>query len=93
MGNKDEGVRLTKKQRIMKSMALPLGGVRLHVTDNIRAELEGCTGILAYDENEVRLSVGKLIVSLVGVDLQITRYDSEMTVIEGLVSTIRYERG
>jgi hypothetical protein len=63
------------------------------MTDDIRAEIEGCTGIVIYDENEVRLSAGRLAIGFVGSNLQITQYDSTLTVIEGFISAVNYERG
>ncbi len=93
MGSNEKNNKITKKQRLLRSMEIPISGIRLEISDDISAELEGCTGILAYDENEVRLSAGKLIICLVGSNLQITQYDKQMTVIEGIINMVRYERG
>ena len=93
MSKKEKNNKITKKQKILKSMEIPISGIRLEIRDDVRAELEGCTGILAYDENEVKLSVGKLIIGFAGSNLQITQYDRQMTVIEGIINMVRYERG
>lgn len=93
MGKKQKTQKLSAKQKIFRAMAIPLNGVRLCVSDNIKAEIEGCTGIIIYDENEVKLSAGRLILRFVGSSLQITQYDNKLTVIEGFISSVSYERG
>ena len=93
MGKREKTKKLTKKQKILKAMEIPISGVRLLVSDDNRAEIEGCTGIVIYDENEVKLSAGKLAIGFVGSNLQITQYDSRLTVIEGFINSVNYERG
>ncbi|MBR5774493.1 MAG: YabP/YqfC family sporulation protein [Clostridia bacterium] len=93
MSKSEKPRRLTKKQRFLRAVEIPISAVRLCVSDDIRAQIEGRTTILAYEENEVRLLAGRLKISFVGTDLQITQYDSERTVIEGLIQSVSYERG
>ena len=93
VARKEKPQRLTKKQRFLRTMEIPLSAVRLCVSDNIRAEVEGCTGIAAYEENEVELLAGKLRIGFVGSDLQIIQYDGRLTVIEGFINCVKYERG
>jgi len=85
--------KMTKKQKLLKAMEIPISGVKLFVSDDIKAEIEGCTGIMTYEENEVRLSAGKLLIGFIGSNLQITQYDSRLTVIEGFINSVSYERG
>lgn len=93
MDKKEKPKKLTKKQKILKAMEIPVSGVKLCISDDIKAEIEGCTGIVIYDENEVKLSAGKLTVGFIGSNMQITQYDSKLTVIEGFISSVSYERG
>ena len=93
MGKKEKAKKLTKKQKLLKAMEIPISGVKLFVSDDIKAEIEGCTGIMTYEENEVRLSAGKLLIGFIGSNLQITQYDSRLTVIEGFINSVSYERG
>lgn len=93
MGKREKAKKLTKKQKFLKAVQLPVSGIKLRVTDDIRAEVEGCTGIVIYDENEVKLSAGKLAIGFIGSSLQITQYDSTLTVIEGFINAVNYERG
>ena len=91
---KTENVKkLTKKQRFLKAVEIPISGVKLYISDDVRAEIEGCRSILTYDENEIKLSAGKLKIGFVGSDLQITQYDDRLTVIEGFINSVNYERG
>ena len=93
MEKKEKPRKLTKKQMLLKAVQLPVGGVKLRVIDDIRAEIEGCTGIIVYDENEVKLSAGRLAIGFVGSNLQIAQYDSNLTIIEGFINCVNYERG
>lgn len=93
MRKREKTKKLTKKQKILKAAQLPLSGVKLRISDDIRVELEGCTGILVYDENEVKLSAGKLSIGFAGSNLQITQYDGNLTIIEGFINAVSYERG
>lgn len=93
MARAENGRRLTKKQRFLKAMEIPISGVKLCVSDDVRAELEGCKTILTYDENEIKLSAGKLKIGFIGSNLQITQYDDRLTVIEGIINSVSYERG
>ncbi len=93
MDKKEKPRKLTKKQKILKAMEIPVSGVKLCISDDIKAEIEGCTGIVIYDENEVKLTAGKLTVGFIGSNMQITQYDSKLTVIEGFINSVSYERG
>lgn len=93
MNKKEKPKKLTKKQKILKAMEIPVSSVKLCISDDIKAEIEGCTGIVIYDENEVKLSAGKLTVGFIGSNMQITQYDSKLTVIEGFINSVSYERG
>ncbi|MBR5272652.1 MAG: YabP/YqfC family sporulation protein [Clostridia bacterium] len=93
MRSKDKPMKLTKKQKLLKAMEFSIGGVKLYMIDNIRAEVEGCKSIVAYDEWGVKLLTDKFVVGFEGSGLQITRYDSAMTIIEGFINTVQYERG
>lgn len=93
MDKKEKPKKLTKKQKILRAMEIPVSGVKLCISDDIKAEIEGCTGIVIYDENEVKLTAGRLTVGFIGSNMQITQYDSKLTVIEGFINSISYERG
>lgn len=93
MKGKDKSMKLTGKQKLFRAMEFSFGGVKLSMTDNIKAQVEGCRGIASYDETQVRLLTDKFILGFTGNSLQITRYDNIMTIIEGFIDSVQYERG
>ena len=96
MGKEKEKKVLTRKQRLLRAMDMPYGSmgksIRLYICDNVRAEFEGADTILEYDENVVKLGVGKLIITLIGDRFQIHEYSGDITVVEGLISEVKYEK-
>ena len=92
MKSKDKSKKLTTRQKLFKAMEFSFGGVRLSMTDNIKAQVEGCKGIVTYDEECVRLLTDKFILGFTGNSLQITRYDNIMTIVEGFIDSVHYER-
>ena len=93
MGKNENIKKLTKKQKLLKTMEIPISSVSVSLSDDIKAQVEGCDSIILYDDSEVKLSAGKFIINFVGSNLQITRYDSVLTVIEGFINMVQYERG
>ena len=95
----NKGKRVSKErlsQRILKETEIPLltlgSGVRVTVSDNLRADIEGAEGIVDYDNNTVKLKSKKLVITITGNDLCINQYSDAMTSVEGFIHFVGYER-
>lgn len=88
--------RVSFAQKILKEAQLPLltldTSVRVTLSDNLRADVEGADGIIDYDQNTVKLKSKRLIITITGNDLCINQYSETITSIEGFIHFIGYER-
>ena len=95
MGKSKNTAGLTPKQRLLRAVELPLTSVgksvKITLSDNIRADIEGAQGIIEYDDSIVKLRAGKLTVILLGRDLRITEYSEALTAVEGIINNLSYE--
>lgn len=62
----------------------------LTVTANRRAVLEGCDGMVDYDEEAMVLRAGRLQIRVNGRGLKIKRLTGTLAVIEGMIESIEY---
>lgn len=80
---------------IEKAIGLPAdmisGCSHFEINGNKEAVIEGCRSILQYDENVVRINMGKMITSFEGRDLQIKCLKPDSLVIEGFITEIRFD--
>lgn len=66
------------------------GGAVISVTGNRSAVVDGCDGIVDYDQEKVILRAGRLTVQLNGRDLRLQRLTENSAVIEGIISSLEY---
>lgn len=66
------------------------GGSVIELTGNRMAVVDGCDGIVDYDEERVILRTGRLTVRFLGRGLRLKRLTENSAVIEGLISTVEY---
>ena len=96
MSGEKERKALSPKQRFLRAMELPYNSmgkcIKLFVFDNVRAQLEGVDSIIEYDENIVKLGSGKTVITFVGDKFKISEYSPEITVVEGAINEVRYDR-
>ena len=52
--------------------------------------MEGCKGILEYDEDIIRLNLGKFILRLTGRDLSLCTLTEDTAVVEGYLLSIEF---
>ena len=67
-----------------------LPACRVELIENRQAVVEGCKGVLEYNENVVQLSCGKLIIRFVGTGLQIKNLTASTALVEGVISSMDY---
>lgn len=74
--------------RITRMLDLPggtFGGCQIELSGNREAIVDGCTGILEYDENSIRLAAGKLQVRFSGRGLQVRALTHSSAIVEGYI--------
>lgn len=70
--------------------AKPIGGAVISITGNRLAVVDGCDGVMDYDEERVILRTGRLTVRMTGRALRLTSLTENSAVIEGLISGVEY---
>lgn len=83
------------KRIVSESLQVPFESLmntftQIELLGNREAVVEGCKGILEYDENIIRLSINKLEVKFYGNDLSIRNLNSENIVINGNIHNIEF---
>lgn len=68
----------------------PRGGAVISITGNRSAVIDGCDGILDYDEERVLLRAGRLTVRVSGQRLRLMRLTDTSAVIEGRIDRLEY---
>lgn len=72
--------------------ALPFG-FGLSLSGQNALTVRGCTGILTYGEQCIRLSLGKVALSVLGEHLLCTVFEAGSVTVEGHIRTISFEEG
>lgn len=82
------GSKLSRALEFPESIAP--GMPQIELVGNREAIIEGCTGVLEYDDGVVKLGAGRLTVRFTGRDLQIKCMNGEQTVVVGYILTIEF---
>jgi sporulation protein YqfC len=87
-------IKKTNVEKLEAALELPsgifAGLAHLELSGNREAIIEGCKGVLEYDENLVRINTGKMIIRFLGRGLTIRNLTEDSAVIEGYITTIEY---
>lgn len=67
-----------------------LGIPQIELAGNREAVIDGCQGILEYDENIIKLTTGKMSIKFTGRGLQIKILTHDSAVIEGFIGNIEF---
>ncbi len=82
-------------ERAERTLGLPTGvltsGVRLEITDNRRAVIEGCKRIVRYEEDEICVATATGCVRFRGRGLCMAARTGEQAVVTGKLLSIEYE--
>ena len=68
----------------------PTGGAVISITGNRHVVIDGCDGVVDYDEEKVILRTGRLTVRIGGRNLRLTSLTANSAVVQGLISGIEY---
>ncbi len=71
-------------------MELGKGGPLITLTGNRSAVVDGCDGIIDYDDEKILLKAGRLTVRFCGRGLALRRLTENSAVIEGFLSQVEY---
>lgn len=67
------------------------GMAHFEFSGNREAVIEGCRGILEYDENIVRLQAGKLTVRILGRGLALRNLRRDSAIVSGFITSVEFE--
>lgn len=68
----------------------PTGGAVISITGNRSAVVDGCDGVVDYDEEKVILRTGRLTVRINGRKLRLTKLTQSSAMVEGVISSLEY---
>ena len=68
------------------------GGSVITLTGNRLAVMDGCDGIMDYDDEKVIFRTGKLTVCISGHGLRLKRLTAHSAIIEGYICGLEYSR-
>ena len=69
---------------------LVAGMVHFEFSGNREVSIEGCRGILEYDENIVCIDTGKMTVRFMGRGLELRNFTDHSAVIDGFISSVEF---
>ena len=64
----------------------------MNLTDNTRLEIENCRRIIEYNDVYIRLATSTLTMQVWGEKLKISDYNTDGIVIEGVFSSVEFEK-
>lgn len=83
--------RKTNKEKRRFIPAEPFSGVpRLEMIGNREIIVDGCKGIVEYDENLIKLNAGTLVIGFKGTQMIIQTFDNDVAVIGGEIAEITF---
>lgn len=66
------------------------GLAKIELTGNREISVDGCRGILEYDEGVVRLNLGNMIIKITGAGLTIPSMAAEQTTVTGSIASVEF---
>lgn len=83
-----------KLQSVVSKMQVPVSAMtncaHFEMNSNREVAIEGCRGILQYDENMIRLNTGKMVTSFCGRNLAIRCLTPDSLIVEGFITSIEF---
>ena len=85
--------RITIKKAV-KALELPVSVVnnqaRIEITGNSELVIDGCKGILLYDDDGIKINTGKNSVLITGHNLLVASYIDETMIITGQIHNVGF---
>ncbi|MCL2056077.1 MAG: YabP/YqfC family sporulation protein [Oscillospiraceae bacterium] len=83
-----------KKRGLSEIFDIPgsaIGGIaHIEMAENREAVVDGCRGVLQYDDNVVKLATGKMAVKFNGRGLQINVLTRDSAVVTGFITSVEF---
>ena len=70
-----------------------VSGPTVELSDNRRAVIDGCDGIMEYEKDQVVFRAGKLTLCFTGRGLKLVKLTDTAAVIEGVIQQVEYLYG
>lgn len=91
----DESIMNNNKiHNVISSMQLPVGALpnssHFEMNGNREVIIEGSKGIIQYEENIIRVNMGKMITTFFGRHLTIKCFTKDSLIIEGFITSIEF---
>lgn len=81
-------------KKFTEEMQIPESAVtdsfKIEFRGNYDVVIEGCKGIIDYEESGISLNLGKMIVRFGGADLEISSFFEEQAIIKGTVVIMEF---
>lgn len=95
LGRKKNKHKSTEKlQSVVSKMQMPGGAMpncaHFEMNSNREVSIEGCKGILQYDENIIRINTGKMVTSFLGRNLSIKCLTPDSLIVQGFITSIEF---
>jgi len=65
-------------------------GVKIELFSNTRASVEGCTGVLFYGNDCIKIKTAKMNICFTGRNLKISCLDKDSLIVEGFILSLSY---
>lgn len=75
-------------ERLMEEKSVR--GPRIELTGNRSAVIDGCDGIIDYDENRVSVKLGRITAHIAGRSLKLRVLTENTAIIEGYIHSVEY---
>ena len=82
-------------ENIEKVLSLPYGtlekGARIVLHSNKEAIIDGCKGVVEYDENRIVIKLKNKNIKFTGLNLNISSYEKNYVVVKGEFQSVEFE--
>ena len=81
-------------KKFTEEMQIPQSAItdtfRIEFHSNTEVIIEGCKGIVEYEESGISLNLGKMLVRFSGADLEINSFSEEQAILKGTVASMDF---
>ncbi|MBQ2775662.1 MAG: YabP/YqfC family sporulation protein [Clostridia bacterium] len=90
---RNEACKNESPKMIGSELSIPISAAtmaHIEICGNREAIVEGCRGVLEYDDTLIKLDTGKLIITFTGSELCLGTFQLQQTVIRGNIVSIDF---
>ena len=90
----DEMSNKERIERVLDVMQIPSAALtdttHFEMNGNREVIVDGCKGILEYDENVIRINTGRMITEFTGRNLSIKSMTEDALIVKGFITSIKF---